>query len=208
MKLNKGTKILFALFGIFLVGMGVAFNNGTLFGNDPIGILYDAVRNVLGWGPEKLGLVSNIVNYSVIGIMLIVGRRYLNIGTLIYIIPFGWFVGLGSKVYSALVVQEVMMQRVFAGVAGCAMVYIGVAFFIAMDIGLDPFTGVVMVIRDKIGWDFKKTKICFDIILVIVSTILGGKLGVITFITAFTAGPCIQFATSMLNKVFVKEVVS
>ena len=38
-----------------------------------------------------------------------------------------------------------------AGAAlGCLLLYTGVALFIAADIGLDPFTGVVMVIRDKV----------------------------------------------------------
>lgn len=58
-----------------------------------------------------------------------------------------------------------------------------------MDIGLDPFTGVVMVIRDKVKSDFKKTKILFDIVMVIIGVILGGKLGIITIFTAITAGP-------------------
>lgn len=205
MNLNKGQKMIIALFGILLVGIGVAFNASTLFGNDPIGIFYDGIRNVIGWGPEKLGLVSNIVNYSVILLLLFVGRRYLNIGTLIYIIPFGSFVSLGTKVYGAVFVQEVFFQRVIAGILGCSLVYVGVAFFIAMDIGLDPFTGIVMVIRDAIGWDFKKTKICFDSILVVISTIMGGKLGMITLITAITAGPCIQFATGQINKLLAKS---
>lgn len=36
--------IALALLGIFLVCMGVAFNNNTQLGNDPVGIIYDGLR--------------------------------------------------------------------------------------------------------------------------------------------------------------------
>lgn len=61
-----------------------------------------------------------------------------------------------------------------------------------MDMGLDSFTGIVTVIKDKLNWDYKKAKILFDIIMVIIGTVLGGKLGVITLAAALIAGPMIQ----------------
>ena len=38
-------KVIFAAVGILLVGTGVAFNARAALGNDPIGIIYDGVRN-------------------------------------------------------------------------------------------------------------------------------------------------------------------
>lgn len=197
---NKMIKIIWALFGIMLVSFGVAFNAGTLFGNDPIGIIYDGVRNVADLSPEKLGFVSNFVNYGLIILLLFVGRKYINIGTFVYILPYGAFVSLGTKIYEACFVQELFASRLLAAVLGCSMVYIGVGIYIAMDIGLDPFTGVVMVLADTMKWEYKKTKICFDISMIVVGTLLGGKLGVITIVTALTAGPCIQFVAGFVRK--------
>lgn len=200
MKKNKIIKIVWALFGIMLVSFGVAFNAGTLFGNDPIGIIYDGVRNVANLSPEKLGFISNFVNYGLIILLLFVGRRYINIGTFVYILPYGTFVSIGTKIYESLFVQELFASRLLAAVLGCSMVYIGVGIYIAMDIGLDPFTGVVMVLADALKWDYRKTKICFDICMIVLGTVLGGKLGVITIVTALTAGPCIQFVGNFVKK--------
>lgn len=193
---------MWALFGIMLVSFGVAFNAGTLFGNDPIGIVYDGVRHVANLNPEKLGYVSNFVNYGLILFLLIAGRKYIHIGTMVYILPYGFFVSLGTKIYENCFVQEVFASRLLAAVLGCSFVYIGVGIYIAMDIGLDPFTGVVMVIADAVKWDFQKTKICFDLAMIVLGTVLGGKLGVITIVTALTAGPCIQAVSKFVkNKV-------
>lgn len=203
---KKLIKILFALLGIMLVGFGVAFNAGTMFGNDPIGIIYDGVRNAANLSPDKLGLVSNLVNYGLIILIFFIGRRYINIGTFVYIIPYGTFVSIGSRIYEACFNQEVFASRLLAGVLGCSMVYIGVGIYIAMNIGLDPFTGIVMVIADAVKRNFSKTKIVFDIVMIVLGTLLGGTLGVITIITALTAGPCIQAVAKFITAKFGKLI--
>lgn len=197
---SKFNKIVWALFGIMLVSFGVAFNAGTLFGNDPIGIIYDGVRNVANLSPEKLGFVSNFVNYGLIILLLFVGRKYINIGTFVYIIPYGFFVSKGTMIYEMLFNNEIFASRLLGAVIGCSFVYIGVGIYIAMDIGLDPFTGIVMVLADALKWDYRKTKICFDLAMIVLGTVLGGKLGVITIVTALTAGPCIQAVAGFVKK--------
>ena len=72
--------------------------------------------------------------------------------------------------------------------------------FIAADIGLDPFTGIVMVLRDKCKKEYKVVKICFDIVCILIGFILGGKIGIITILTAATAGPVIQLFADCIKK--------
>ena len=71
--------------------------------------------------------------------------------------------------------------------------------YITADIGLDPFTGMVMVLKDKIGKEYRTVKIGFDISCIVLGFVLGGKLGVITIITALTAGPVIQFLSKVIK---------
>ena len=186
------TKIILALLGILFIGIGVAFNAANQLGNDPIGIIYDGIRNTLGLTVGQLGTVSNLVNISLILLLLIIGRRYINLGTLIYILPYGIFINLGTMLYHSMNITG-MPGRIVAAIIGCLLIYIGVAIFISVDIGLDPFTGIVMVLRDKLKLDYKKVKIGFDLTMIVLGTLLGGKLGVITVITALSAGPTIQW---------------
>ncbi|SHO42937.1 YczE/YyaS/YitT family protein [Anaerocolumna xylanovorans] len=202
-------KIFYALLGIFLIGIGIAFNSCAKLGNDPVGIVYDGVRNIAKLNSEQLGTASNFVNYGLIVLLIFIGRRYINIGTFIYILPYGLFVNLGTKLYYYLFssnLNNIYFQSL-AVVVGCLLLYTGVAIFIVVDIGLDPFTGVVMVIRDKIKWDYKRTKIMFDVTMVIIGTILGGKLGVVTIVTALIAGPTIQFLANQIKAIFVERKV-
>lgn len=193
-------RITFALIGIFLVGIGIAFNSSSNLGNDPIGIVYDGVRNVLSLTTEQLGTASNYVNYSLIVLLFFIGRRYVNIGTFIYILPYGFFVYLGKILYNQIFIADTILVRWISVIIGCLLLYFGVAIFIAVNIGLDPFTGVVMVIADKVQKEFKIVKIFFDIFMITLGVILGGRLGIITIITALCAGPLIQYFSIMIQK--------
>ena len=192
-------KCLAALMGIFFIGVGVAFNAMAQLGNDPVGIFYDGIRNTVGLTEVHLGLASNLVNLVLTGILLIVGKKYINLGTLIYILPYGTFVTIGTHIYAKLFIIPGISYQIAASVCGCLGIYLGVAMFIAADIGLDPMTALTMVVKDKLHWDFKRAKVLFDVCLTLLGVLLGGKLGAITIITALSAGPVIQLIAERLT---------
>lgn len=198
--------VLIALIGVLLVGVGVAFNNCAGLGNDPVGIVYDGIRNVTGMGAEQLGLASNIVNLSLALLVFFTGRKYISVGTLVYFLPYGFFVELGILLYQLLAPETggLAVQIAFS-VVGCLLLYLGVAVYITMDIGVDPFTGIVLVIRDAVKKEYRIVKIIFDITMIILGTVLGGKLGAVTIITALTAGPVIQFFSEELHRILIRE---
>lgn len=194
-------KCLLALGGILLIGIGVAFNAMAQLGNDPVGIFYDGIRNVLGLSKEQLGIASNLVNVVLAVFLFFFGRRYLNIGTFIYIIPYGLCVDIGTFLYSKIFAAETFACRIMASVTGCLLLYTGVGLYIAVDIGMDPMTGTAMVIKDRLKWDFKKAKWLFDGSLIVIGFLLGGTLGAVTILTAVTAGPAIQYIAEKVTGV-------
>lgn len=204
MKLDM-RKIGFALVGIFLIGCGVSFNAMAHLGNDCVGIVYDGIRSFASLSQEQLGYVSNFVNLGLIVLLWFIGRRYINVGTLVYILPYGTFVNIGTWIYGILFGGAGLGGRILAATIGCLLLYIGVAIYITMDIGVDPFTGLVMVLKDRTGQEYRKVKVAFDVCMTILGFCLGGKLGIITIITALTAGPGIQFFAEHVKKVCVNK---
>jgi len=192
-------KCLIAVVGIFLVGVGVSFNAMAQLGNDPVGIFYDGIRSTMGLDREALGMASNVVNVVLAVFLFFAGRRYLNLGTLIYIMPYGLCVDCGTWLYGKIFVADALWCRGMACVTGCLLLYTGVAVFIAMDIGLDPMTGTAMVLRDRLHWDYKKAKWLFDSCMTLLGFMLGGTIGIVTIISAITAGPAIQYIAEKIT---------
>ena len=199
-----GKSIVAAVFGVFLVGIGLAFNNCAGFGNDPIGIVYDGIRSIGGMDQVRLGMASNLVNLSLLALLFFVGRRYINVGTFVYLLPYGFCVDAGNFLYRALVHSESFGVRIAFSAAGCMLLCLGVAIYITVDIGVDPFTGVVLVLRDVLKKEYQYVKIGFDIAMIVLGTVLGGKLGLVTVITALVVGPGIQFFSGILRKYWWK----
>lgn len=199
-----GKNILAAAFGVLLVGIGVAFNNCAGFGNDPIGIVYDGIRNAGGMDQAQLGMASNVVNLSLLVLLFFIGRHYLSVGTFVYLLPYGFCVDAGNLLYRQLAWSEGTGGRILFSVIGCSLVCLGVAIYITVDIGVDPFTGIVLVLRDRLKKEYRYVKIGFDVTMIVVGTALGGKLGLVTVITAFAVGPVIQFFSGLLKTYWVK----
>ena len=200
-----GKSILAAAFGVLLVGVGVAFNNCAGFGNDPVGIVYDGIRSISGMNQAQLGMASNAVNIVLLVFLFFVGRRYVSVGTFVYLLPYGFCVDLGNFLYDQHGASEDIWVRVVFSMLGCVLLSLGVAIYITVDIGVDPFTGVVLVLRDVLKKEYRYVKIGFDLTMVILGTLLGGRLGVVTVVTALSVGPVIQFFTKILKKYFVKN---
>ena len=197
-------KCLAAFLGIFFVGAGVAFNAQAGLGNDPVGIFYDGIRNFLGLSEMQLGTASNVVNITLVVFLVFAARKYINVGTLIYILPYGIFVDAGTSIYQFLFANNTMPERVIACIAGCLCIFLGVAIFIVTDIGVDPLTGVSLFLADKLKCGFDKAKILFDVSVTIIGFLLGGTLGVITLVTSFAGGPTISLFTKILKPCLVK----
>ncbi len=199
-------KLPIALAGVILVGFGLAFNSAGRLGNDPVAVLYDGVRSILGFPVEKLGLVTNMVNVVFLAIVLIFNRRYINIGTFIYALPLGNFISLGFKLHDVLNIPGTMGGRILTSFLGCTMLFLGVGIFIAMNIGMDPVTGVTMIVRDKMKGQYKAAKVMCDVISLALGFSFGGKVGAVTVIAALIAGPIIQKVSETFDRTVLKKI--
>ena len=197
-------RIAIALAGVALVGFGLAFNSVAMLGNDAVAVLYDGVRNVFGLPTEKLGIVTNLVNYILMVIVFILGRKYINIGTFIYTLPMGNFVDIGFKIHGILMIPTTLNWRIFTAFCGCSMLFLGIGIFIAIDVGMDPCTGVVMIIRDKLKSQYKIAKVICDVCTLALGFTLGGRLGVVTVIAVLIAGPTIQKISETFDNTVLK----
>jgi uncharacterized membrane protein YczE len=193
-------QIVAAMVGIFFVSVGVAFNNCAGWGNDAIGMLYDGIRVAFGMTSEQLGMASNVVNIGLTVILFLVARRYVSIGTFVYLLPYGFFVNIGTMLYPVIFSSDMAWVRVLGSVTGCVLLCLGVAIYIVLDIGVDPFTGIVLFLADVVKKQYGLIKIIFDSTLIVIGALLGGKLGAVTLITAVAVGPTIQFFADLIRK--------
>lgn len=199
-------RIVLAFLGVVLMGLGIAFNACASLGSDPISVLSYGVHSFFN---INLGAAFNITNYTLLFIVLVFGRRYINIGTLIHALFLGVFVNLGGGLYS--VVKNLFLElnifnddvfRVIMAIIACFLLFFGTAILIAANVGLDVWTGLAMILRDWSHKEYKVFRVAIDIFSLVAGFFLGGKaaIGVITILAALFGGPLIQSFVSFIKK--------
>lgn len=201
-KRDLAWKIFFAFVAAALMGFGIALNTYVGLGNDAISVFADGLHSFF---KVDLGMAFNISNYTVFTIVLIFARQYINIGTLINVLMLGSFVNVGLDLYTFFNIPDNFIFRAAVAVVACVLLFFGIAMFIAVNIGVDPWTGLAMFVSDKTHVQYKFCRIAFDVLSLIIGYLLGGTVGITTVVASCFGGPIIQaFAnlirTSLLSK--------
>lgn len=190
-------KVLIALFADVLIGIAIAFNACTGLGNDPISVLFDGLHNKFNL---TLGIATNLANLTVFVIVLIFARRYINIGTFIYTLPLGFFVNIGINLYNFLSVPNTLIFKIIISIIACLMLFFGIALYIVIEIGVDPWTGLALFLTDKTSKQYRLFRVIIDVSALIIGFLFGGKVGATTLFAAFLGGPIIQAFSQFIKK--------
>ncbi len=223
-------KIIICTLSLILLGIGCGINLATDQGADPITVFYDGLSVVSGM---TAGQVATILNGSLILLVLIFdfldARKkakkkgenikfldvfnHIHIGTVIYLMVLGAFIDFGVWAYGLLNIPNVMcwvinVSQIAASLVGCVFCFIGLGGFMAVNIGIDPWTAAAVIITDKTKRPFGVVKIILDALTLLFGWMMGGVVGIITVFCVFAGGPIIQKSAEILDKTFKKMLKS
>ena len=205
--LPKISDIILTAIGAVLCGVGCGFENFASLGMDAVGSFYDGIRIILGLSLESIGTVSLAVTAVLLIFLLIVDRRYVSIGTVIYMVLYSISANVGTKLLELLVHTEALPLKILIAVTGFAMLSAGLGIYIAVDIGVDAFTGVTLWITDKLHKDLKYVKIACDLILMVAGILLGARIGLFTVVSVLSGGPAIEFCTKKVQRIYIRHMI-
>lgn len=201
-KFPSFSDILLAALGAVLCGLGCGFINFASYGMDSIGLFYDGIRNILKLSPSQIGTASYVVCIILSIFLWFADRKYVSIGSVIYILMYGAFANIGTIIWEKMIPDSNMYIRIVVALLGLLVLYIGLGIYIAIDIGVDAFTGVMLWICDVTKKDMKIVKVLFDIGLTLIGLFLGGTIGVVTVISILVGGVSIDFFTKKIRKIY------
>lgn len=223
-------KIIICTLSLILLGIGCGVNLATNQGADPITVFYDGLSVMSG---ITAGQVATILNASLILIVLIVDvfralKAYkrdgskltikkvfnnINIGTIIYLAVLGVFIDFGEWAYGLLNVPNIMVwnlnvSQIGASLVGCVLCFIGLGGFMAVKIGIDPWTAAAVILSETTKQSFRMIKVVLDVLTLLFGWLMGGVVGIITVFCAVVGGPIIQKSAEILDKTFKKVLKS
>lgn len=182
-----------------LMPLGVACYYACMLGADPFSIFVDGEHVLLGLTYGQITTINNIV---LLALMLIFGRKYVNVGTVITSFTTGPLIDL----FRGLIVDYIRPQDsgyIVQGavlIAGCTLFAVGVGMYIAIDLGIGAVDFISLFLRDKLHVKLKFIRISVDGICVIAGYLMGGTIGIGTVLGVLATGPIVEFTLSHIKK--------
>lgn len=197
-------KLIFFFLGLWIIQTGVAIFIGTNIGSDPFTVFTQGIAHVLSITPGRANMV---ITFIFLVIILLIERRYINIGTVLAMLAAGVFIDLMTNCFANIHFENFnIIVKMLLLVLSCVIIAIGFSLLKATELGVAPNDVIPFLISDKTKGQYRVIRICMDVTFFVVGWLLGGVIGVGTIIAALLQGPTIQFFMPKLEK-FVHKVI-
>lgn len=180
-------RIIVNLIGIIITAYGAeAFVLANL-GSDPVTAFVQGLGNVLGM---PFGNAMNVFNIVFFVIILIVYRKGIGIGTVLYTFLLGTFCTILDPYIVAIIGPEpTLVTRIILVITGTLALGVGLGGYQAAGIGSGASDGFNLFMATKLKMKLKWWRMIFDAIMVVGALIMGGVIHVATLVGMFLVGP-------------------
>lgn len=192
-------KALMSLIGITLISFGAALSQTMNMGLDPFTAINTGASELLGF---TLGNYQLFVNAAILAIILFIDRKIIGWGTIFNLVLVGYMIEFFISMLESFIdpTQFAFIVQLLITVVAILIFTFGVALYMDADLGVSPYDAIAPVITDRVSASYKTVRMIQDIVVVITAWILGGPVGVSTFITGFLAGPLIDFFSNRFTR--------
>lgn len=190
---------LVSILGVTLISFGSALSQAMDMGLDPFTALNQGAADQLGF---SLGNYQLVVNTIILIIIFFLNRSILGWGTIYNMVLVGYQVEFFNNwiVNNFAVDSLSLVMKILITIIAILIFALGVAIYGDTDMGVSPYDAIAPVIVERTSWKYKWVRMAQDLIVVITAWILGGPVGISTFITGFFAGPLIDFFSRNISQ--------
>ncbi|NNL12272.1 MAG: hypothetical protein HKO82_01125 [Acidimicrobiia bacterium] len=187
------TKMPQLLSGIGLLGFGVALMDAGALGFGPWSVLAEGFADRAG---IALGTADILIGIPILLAWVLVRERP-GIGTLFNVFGVGLAINAGIVL---LPEPEAMGWRIAATTGGMLTAGIGIALYLAADLGPGPRDGLMTGLHRRLGWSIRLVRTTLELGALTAGFFLGGTVGYGTILMAFGIGPVIQAALRVFDR--------
>jgi uncharacterized membrane protein YczE len=198
---NLRIRIALAFLGTILLGLGAASLIVVNLGADTFSATNLGGAKLLGVSMGTFQLLLNVVIGALIWLL---DSHLIGIGSIINIVLTGFAIDFWVKFITTLPLDfHLLVTKISFIVIGLAIYSLGVALYTGADIGAGSYDAIAIVLSQRAKLKFMLARIIADTCFLILGFVLGGPIGIVTFLVAFFLGPLI----TTWNQVLVKRIV-
>lgn len=209
---NFVPRLLLVLAAVILMGFCLSWLVLCGMGTDPCTMMNLAISDKLGMA---IGDWQALLNIVLLVIVVLFGGRNLGFGTLANMFLVGyslqffswlWGIVLPSGLVGADGIFVSMGLRIGVLIPSLILFVIAAAVYMDVDLGTAPYDAIPYIIWNALQKKFQNiafrfVRMGYDILVITIALLFGGRLGIVTALMAFALGPVIEFIGKQLQKV-------
>ncbi len=183
-------RVLLAMLGVFIMGLGMSVLEKLNFGTDPYTCMNNGLSLASG-GAILLGTAGLLVSAIMLIFVIIFDISGFGLGTILNMVGFGYSIDLFRFIWTKVGFVSVDGAMRYILLAIMLLIFIlAVSVYLAADLGSAPYDALPVIISQKTKLPFVAVRMCWDIAAVVIGFLLGSSVGVTTLVCAFLVGPC------------------
>lgn len=196
-------RIIIMLMGNIFLGMGVAVFKFAHLGNDAFNGMVMALSECIG---IEYGHFFAIFGLALFLVQLVIGRKYIGLGTVINCFFLGYVTSFTYDVLIKLFGQpDVLWIQLLVMVIGVLVCSLGISMYQKPDVGTSPYDSLSLILAER----FTKVpyfwwRMLTDGICALICFLAGGLVGIGMLVAAFGFGPFIAFFDRSVTEKLLK----
>ncbi|SDX26640.1 YczE/YyaS/YitT family protein [Aequorivita viscosa] len=187
--------------GLVFFGLGVAVSVKVKYlGLHPWDVLNVALFDHFGF---SIGTWSIVVGLLLIGVSLLVSKKYVNIGTFLNALLIGpimdFFLWIDVLPDASNTWTDYLLLLL-----GIIIIGMGGGLYVSGGVGAGPRDGFMLSMSERTGLSVSKARILVESIVLVIGYLLGGPVFWVTFIYTFLLSPVFQFSLKFFQRVRLK----
>lgn len=178
--------------GLACFGTGIAFFVRSDLGVPPWDVFHQGISKHTGLG---LGTVLIIVAFGVL-LFWIPLRLRPGLGTILNAIEIGLVENLAQDLIPK---SDAIVMRVIFMLLGLTIIAMGSGLYIGAELGSGPRDGLMLGLNKRFGISVRLARTVVEITVMLVGIVLGGHIGLSTFVFALGIGPMVQITLKMFK---------
>lgn len=194
-------RIIFCVVAVCVMGFCVYWLDLIGWGTDPCSVMNIGIANKIGW---TLGNWQAALNVLLFFVVIWKDKTSIGFGTLFNMFLVGYAYDftawVGTYLWPGLTIEGYLLKAVLMIVVLAVFVFF-VGVYMSVDLGTAPYDAVPIIIAKRQSrLSFRVVRILWDCGVTLIGFLVGGVVGIVTVIMAFTIGPMAAFVGKHIGR--------
>lgn len=201
-----GKSFLIYFIGILGLTLGITLTIQSQLGTSPFDALLVGLYRTFGF---TIGSWEIVVGLSMVLLNAIALKARPELLALLTSLITGIGIDIWVLLLGEWLIPDHLLEQVLLLFLGILFSGIGIAIYLESNFAPNPMDRSMVILTDKTGWSFSRSRAIISIVLVIIAFFFNGAIGTGTLLNALTTGVIIQwirpYVLIILNKRTIQE---